>query len=112
MSAERCLPTPDVPLRTAKMVARPTGEGGAFESQRSELVSEAHAQEMIDVFSKFKREGIEREVTLGSGWLAVYRKRKRGDEGDVTLKKEGEPHLRSTYDVRRRFGLPFDVKDD
>ena len=70
--------------------------------------TEAHAAEMLDVFKRFKRDNVEREVPLSSGWVAVYKKRKKGDAGDVTLTKPGEVPLRSALDVRRKLGLPFD----
>ena len=103
LTADRCTPTVEKPLRTSKMVALP----GAPAPSATLAVDDRHAEEMLAVFPKFKKENVEQEVTLMSGWKAIFRKRKRGDGGDVYLTKEGEPALRSTSDVRRRFGLSF-----
>ena len=104
---ERCLPTADVPLRTAKMVKAAAQKSGTYDPF---AMNHEHAEEMLKVFKQFKKEAIEREVTLASGWVAIYKKRKRGDGGDVTLNKPGEQPLRSAADVRRKLGLPFEPK--
>ena len=59
----------------------------------------------MKAFPRLKREGIEREETLAGGWVAVFKRRKKGDGGDVYLTRPGEPALRSKSDVRRKFGL-------
>lgn len=65
-------------------------------------IPRAHADEMINIFPRLKREAIEQEVTLSSGWVASFRKRLKGG-GDVYVTKSGEAPLRSREDVRRRF---------
>ena len=98
-TAERCEPTALVPLRQSRTVT-----AKSTSSQPNLFMSEPHIQEMIDAFPRLKKEDREQEFTLASGWIAVYRKRKRGDGGDVYLKMEGENALRSAADVRRRMG--------
>ena len=65
-----------------------------------------HVQEMIDAFPKLKREAMECEIVLASGWTASYKRRRNsnsagGAGGDVYLTRPGEPALRSAADVKR-----------
>ena len=87
-NADRCQPTADVPLRTGKAV-KSAQSSNASSSALS--MPDAHAEEMLEVFGKFKREGIEREVALSSGWMAIYKKRKRGDGTRATIRPPSFP---------------------
>ena len=100
-SAERCAPTVDVPLRTSKMVKR--AETSFVPRELS--VNESHAEEMLEAFPRLKREAVEQEVTLASGWVGVYKRRKKGEGGDVYMTRPGEKPLRSTTDIQRYWGL-------
>ena len=99
-NAERCTPTADVPLRTSKSVKRAAGAAPAMA-----VMPDAHAQEMLDAFPRLKREAVEQELTLSSGWVAVFKRRKKGEGGDVYMTRPGEAALRSVADIRRRLGL-------
>lgn len=50
-------------------------------------------------------EAVEQEVTLASGWVGVYKRRKKGEGGDVYMTRPGEKPLRSTTDIQRYWGL-------
>ena len=94
-NAEVCMPTPNVPLRSIPI-------------KQSGIASKMSAQQVEDIcraFPKLKESGVEQEVLFPSGWVASFKKRKRGEGGDVYVSKPGEPTLRSALDVRRRFGL-------
>ena len=103
--AERCLPTANVPLRSHK--ADEDRSHALVAKTTITEVSEAHLEEMCNAFPRLKAAGIEQEVVLASGWVATYKKRKRGEgaAGDVYLLRPGEPPLRSAMDVRRRLGV-------
>lgn len=82
--AERCQPTPDVPLRTHKVGNKTVRTAAA--APLGGAIGSAHAEEMLEIFSRFKREGIEREVTMSSGWVAVFKKRKRGEGTCIAIR--------------------------
>mmetsp|Transcript_7196 Transcript_7196/g.18781 ORF Transcript_7196/g.18781 Transcript_7196/m.18781 type:complete len:196 (-) Transcript_7196:221-808(-) len=97
-TAEKCLPTSNVPLRTKAKAARGTPQL---------TLTNDDMEEMLEVFTKLKRAGIEQEITLSCGWIATLKKRKKCAEafaGDVYLTKHGEPTLRSQADVKRLYG--------
>ena len=96
-SAPRCEPTALCPLRASR---------GVQKASIGVDLSIEHVNEMLDVFQQLKQAGTEQDVTLASGWVATYKKRKRGETGDAYITRAGEPTLRSAADVRRRFGLP------
>ena len=95
--AEMCTPTVQCPLRGSRMGARKVVSPPDY--------SNAAIEEMLGIFPKLKQEGREQEIELASGWIAVYKKRKRGDGGDIYVSREGEATLRSAMDVKRRLGL-------
>jgi len=96
-AAPHCEPTSNIPSRAPKVRA-PVEEHVVD-------MSGSVVEEMVDAFPRLKTEAKEQELLLRGGWVATYKKRKRGDGGDVYLTREGDKPLRSVMDVRRLYGL-------